>query len=248
MPAVLADATWLDAPTGSLVLVPVGSIEQHGPHLPLDTDSVIAEAVAHRCADALARHRADEPVVVAPVVTYGASGEHQAFRGTCSIGTEALGMVTVELIRSIRTWADRVVLVNGHGGNVPALRAAVSQLRAEGHAVAWASCATRDTGGRGDAHAGFSETSLMMHLRPRAVRLERAEPGNTAPIDALLPRLVVGGVAAVSDNGVLGDPTGASAAKGARLLGTMAADVTRSIVSWQPDGTGQLRLPAGSRQ
>lgn len=248
MPAVLADATWLDAPTGSLVLVPVGSMEQHGPHLPLDTDSVIADAVAHRCAEALAQHRGDEPAVVAPVVTYGASGEHQAFRGTCSIGTEALRMVTVELVRSIRTWADRVVLVNGHGGNVPALRAAVSQLRAEGHTVAWASCATRDSGGRGDAHAGFSETSLMMHLRPQAVRLDRAAPGNTAPIEALLPRLVVEGVAAVSVTGVLGDPTGASAAEGARLLGTMTADMTRSIVTWQPDGTGHLRLPPGPRE
>lgn len=244
MTAVLADATWLDAPGGSLVLVPVGSMEQHGPHLPLDTDSVIADAVAHRCAESLTGQRADEPVVVAPVVTYGASGEHQAFRGTCSIGTEALQLVTVELVRSIRTWAERAVLVNGHGGNVPALRAAVSQLRAEGHAVAWASC---DTGGQGDAHAGFAETSLMMHLRPQSVRLERAEPGNTTPIERLLPRLVVDGVAAVSANGVLGDPTGASAAEGARLLAQMAADVTRSIVSWQPDGTGRLRLPAGSR-
>lgn len=247
MAAVLADATWLDAPTGSLVLVPVGSVEQHGPHLPLDTDSVIADAVAHRCAESLARQDADEPVVVAPVAAYGASGEHQAFRGTCSIGTEALQMVTVELVRSIRTWAERVVLINGHGGNAQALRAAVSQLRAEGHAVAWASCATRDSGGHGDAHAGFSETSLMMHLRPQAVRLERAESGNTTPIERLLPRLVVDGVAGVSVNGVLGDPTGASAAEGARLFATMAADVTRSIVSWQPDGTGHLRLPAGTR-
>jgi mycofactocin precursor peptide peptidase len=244
---VLADATWLDAPAGSLVLVPVGSTEQHGPHLPLDTDSVIADAVAHRCAETLTRQPADDPVAVAPVVTYGASGEHQTFRGTCSIGTDVLRMVTVELVRSIRTWAQRVVLVNGHGGNVQALRAAVSQLRAEGHAVAWTSCATRGTGGQGDAHAGFSETSLMLHLRPQAVRLEHAESGNTTPIERLLPRLVVDGVAAVSGNGVLGDPTGASAAEGARLFEEMAADVTRSIVSWQPDGTGLLRLPVGTR-
>jgi creatinine amidohydrolase len=222
-------------------------MEQHGPHLPLDTDSVIADAVAHRCAESLARQRADEPVVVAPVVTYGASGEHQAFRGTCSIGTEALRMVTVELVRSIRTWAERVVLVNGHGGNLQALRGAVSQLRAEGHPVAWAPCLPRHAGGQGDAHAGFSETSLMLHLRPRAVRLVHAESGNTTPIERLLPRLVVDGVAAVSANGVLGDPTGASAAEGARLFGAMVADVTRSIVSWQPDGTGLLRLPVGIR-
>lgn len=247
MTAVLADATWLDTPAGALVLVPVGSTEQHGPHLPLDTDSVIADAVAHRCAELLARRHADEPVIVAPVVAYGASGEHQAFRGTCSIGTDALRVVTVELVRSIGIWAERTVLVNAHGGNVAALRGAVSQLRAEGHAVAWAPCAPRDTGGRGDAHAGFVETSLMMHLRPRGVRSERAEPGDTTPIDVLLPRLVADGVAAVSANGVLGDPSGATATEGARLLGTIAADVARSIACWQPDDTGRLHLPVGTR-
>lgn len=244
MPAVLADTTWPQVSTGSLVLVPVGSTEQHGPHLPLDTDSAIAAAVAHRAADVVGQEHPDQPVLVAPALAYGASGEHQAFRGTCSIGTRALQMVIVELVRSMRTWAGRIVLVNGHGGNLDGLRAAVSQLRAEGHDVAWAPCATGEIGGRGDAHAGFIETSLMLHLRPDAVRLQLAQPGNTTTIGQLLPEIVVGGVAGVSVNGVLGDPTGATAEEGARLLEVMAADVARSVLTWQPDHTGRLRVPA----
>ena len=114
MPRVLTEATWPEVSTGALVLVPVGSTDQHGPHLPLDTDASVADAVARRAADLVAGKRPDQPVWVAPVVSYGASGEHQAFPGTCSIGTQALQMVVLELVRSICTWAGRVVLVNGH--------------------------------------------------------------------------------------------------------------------------------------
>ena len=107
-----------------------------------------------------------------------------------------------------------MVLVNAHGGNLSALREAVEQLRAEGHDVAWVPCATEDV----DLHAGRTETSLMLHLAPWSVRRDLAEAGNTQPLQAILPAMLSGGVAAVSANGVLGDPTGASAAEGARLL------------------------------
>ena len=155
-------------------------------------------------------------------------------------------MVIVELIRSICTWAGRVVLVNGHGGNLEALRAAVSQLRTEGRAVAWLPCSASDAGGRADAHAGFTETSLMLHLRHEGARVERAEAGNVTPIAQLLPNLVRGGVAAVSVNGVLGDPAGATAAEGARLLEAMAAEAAGSVLAWQIDDAGRLRPGTGS--
>ena len=232
----LGSAKWPDLQTRPLVLVPVGSIEQHGPHLPLDTDAVIAGAVANRVAQML-----DEDVFVAPVLSYTASGEHQMFAGTSSIGTEALRFVVVELVRSMRTWAGRVVLVNGHGGNAVTLSEAVAQLVDEGHDVGWVPCATESV----DAHAGVTETSLMLHLQPWAVRVDQVAVGNTTDIRELLPALRRGGVRAVSANGVLGDPRGATASEGARCLDTMADDIARVVCKGLPDARGILRSEAG---
>ena len=207
---MLAEATSPEVSKGSLVVVPVGSVEQHGPHLPLDTDTVIAQAVAAAIAERLGGW-------CAPAVAYGSSGEHQDFPGTTSIGTPILGRVVVELVRSLRYWAGSVILVNGHGGNVDALNAAVGLLMDQGHDVRWVPCARSGM----DAHAGRAETSLMLHLRPASVRLHLAEPGNCAPISSLVPHLRAHGVAAVSRNGVLGDPRGATAEEGERLLTDM---------------------------
>lgn len=219
----LADATWQEVASVDILLVPVGSTEQHGPHLPLETDSTIAVAVAERVATALADD--GHTAYVAPVLSFGSSGEHQHFAGTVSIGTEALAHVVVELVRSARTWVHRVVLVNAHGGNIQALERAVRQLLAEGHDVCWVPCRTEEV----DLHAGRTETSLMLHLRPGAVRLDLAVPGNTEPLREILPAMMAGGVAAVSPNGVLGDPTGASCEEGARTLVEMARQAYASL-------------------
>jgi mycofactocin precursor peptide peptidase len=223
-----------------MLLVPVGSTEQHGPHLPLGMDTLIAEAVAGRSADVLREAGVD--VLTAPALAYGSSGEHQHFAGTVSIGLEALQLLLVELARSAGSWAGPCVFVNGHGGNVPAVVAAVRQLRYEGHDVGWAACAaTRERDGAPiDSHAGRIETSLALILVPEDVRLDRAEPGALEPLSALLPRMRVGGVASVSPNGVLGDPSGASAQEGLRLLWGMVADVVSSVLAWAPDGQGRL--------
>lgn len=221
----LADTPWPEGPVRPLVLVPVGSVEQHGPHLPLDTDAVVATAVAERVAARLTAAGHVEPLV-APAVTYGASGEHQDFFGTASIGLEVLERLVVELVRSLSTWAGDVVLVNGHGGNVVALERAVRRVRSEGRSVAWVACGPV----HGDAHAGHVETSLMLHLAPHRVRLERAEAGNCTPLRDLLPELVRGGVSAVSANGVLGDPTGASASAGALIMRAMVEDVVEAVL------------------
>lgn len=222
-PRLLADETWRTLPDRPTVLVPTGSLEQHGPHLPFDTDAAIATAVA----EAVAVRLQMPDVIVAPAIVYAASGEHQAFPGTASIGNEALHHLVVELARSLRSWAGRVVFVNGHGGNVRALTEAVDQLRAEGHDVSWVACGAEDI----DLHAGFAETSLMLHLRPAAVRLELAEAGNLAPLSQLMPTLLAGGVAAASPNGVLGDPAGASAADGARILREMSRRIVAALSS-----------------
>lgn len=220
---LLADATSPETAGSGLVLVPVGSIEQHGPHLPLDTDTTIAYAVAGGVAERMPRSAG---VWVAPAIAYGSSGEHQSFSGTCSIGTDALRIQLVELVRSVRTWARRVVFVNAHGGNVAALDAAVGQLADDGHDVAWLPCYTETV----DLHAGRTETSLLLHLRPESVRFDVAQAGDTRPLQAILGQLTSAGVGAVSANGVLGDPAGASAAEGSRVLDAMIAEVLAGVL------------------
>jgi mycofactocin precursor peptide peptidase len=223
----LGERTWTEVePT--TVLVPVGSLEQHGPHLPLDADARIAAAVARRAAD--------PSMLLAPPLAYGASGEHEGFAGTLSIGHDALRAVLVELGRSAG-WASRMVFVNGHGGNLPTVPEAVVQLRQEGREVAWSGCAVPG----GDAHAGRTETSILLALDPSVVRLEAAEVGNTAELLALLPVLTKGGVRAASPNGVLGDPRGATAAEGEVLLATLVENLRDRLDRWKPDERGRLR-------
>ena len=230
-------ATWPSITAAPLVLVPIGSTEQHGPHLPFATDTLIAQAVAAQVAASLTEEGLS--VVMAPALPFGASGEHQAFPGTVSIGTEALTVVIIELVRSLSTWAGRVVLVNGHGGNLAALSAAVPQLISEGHQVAWAPCAVVGA----DAHAGLTETSLLRHLAPELVDVAAAEPGVTDPMPALIDRLAAEGVRAVSPNGILGDPTDATAALGASLMTEMTDGVRRRVLADSVDDRGCLRDP-----
>ncbi len=219
----LGDTTWPEvrdrvADTQATLLVPLGATEQHGPHLPLDTDTAIAVALAEAAAARV------PGAVVAPTLPYGSSGEHQDFAGTLSIGAEATELVLVELGRSaIETFAC-VVFVNAHGGNAAPLRAAAARLREEGRdARAWSPAFG------GDAHAGRTETSLMLALDE--VRPGPAEAGNDAPLGVLIERLRADGVRAVSPNGVLGDPAGASAAEGRALLAAAADDLVATLAA-----------------
>ncbi len=227
----LAELAWPEVPARSVLAVPLGSCEQHGPHLPLDTDTRIAVACAGRLADA------EDGVVVAPPVTVGASGEHAGFPGTLSIGTEALVGLLVELVRSALPppGADLprpfggVVLVNGHGGNVEAVTVATERLRDEARAVlAWH---PRVAGG--DSHAGRTETSLLLHLCPEVVRTDLLAPGSTARWRDIGPVVREHGLAAVTPGGVLGDPTGATAAEGESVLAHLVADLSAAVRGWR---------------
>ena len=228
--AALAGLRWPEIPEGGLLVVPLGAVEQHGPHLPLTTDTALATAVAEAATGIV------DGALLAPALAYGASGEHEGFPGTVSIGTAALTTLLVEYGRSAGRWAGRLLVVNGHGGNLDALRAAVPLLRTEGRDVAWSPCGVPG----GDAHAGRTETSLMLHVEPRGVRGALAEAGETAPVGELLPRLRAEGVRGVSPNGVLGDPAGASAAEGAELLAGMVARLVAAVAGWRVDATGRL--------
>jgi creatinine amidohydrolase len=209
--------------------VPLGSLEQHGPHLPLDTDTRIAAAVAERAVTERAvteRARAGRSGVgLAPPLPIGASGEHAGFPGTLSIGTAALTLLLVELGRHASLHWPAMLLVNGHGGNGAAIGDAVRQLRSEGR-----KCHVWHAGlAGGDAHAGRTETSVMLALAPGDVRLAAAAPGDTRPLALIMPALRAGGVRSVSPNGVLGDPAGASVGEGEKMLGMLVASLGETI-------------------
>jgi mycofactocin system creatininase family protein len=214
------------------LIIPLGSTEQHGPHLPLDTDTRIAEAVARAVAE-----RLDGDWLLAPALGYGASGEHEGFPGTVSIGTAALQHLLVEYGRSASSWASRMVFVNGHGGNLEAVAAATKSLRTEGRDVTWCSCTVAGA----DAHAGHTETSVLLHISPDDVWLDARVPGNDAPLAELMPQLRSGGISAVSPIGVLGDPMTASAAEGARIFAEMVETCARRIMAWSPNRGGMLQ-------
>lgn len=217
----LAELRWpeVDRSSRRLLVVPVGSLEQHGPHLPLDTDTRIAVEVARRgCAGR-------SGVAIAPAIAIGASGEHADFPGTLSIGTSALQTCLIELGRhGSRHW-PAMLLVNAHGGNTEAVEAATSVLHYERRKChAWHASLPG-----GDAHAGRFETSIMLALAPWTVRMDAAAAGNLRPIDELMPTLRTQGVRAVSPNGVLGDPAGASAGEGEFSLSRLTADLNKTL-------------------
>jgi len=229
-PHLLAHSTTGDVssvtPSGPVLLVPLGSIEQHGPHLPLNTDAVIAERWAQATAPLVGN------AVVAPTMAYGSSGEHQSFAGTLSIGTPVLTSVLIELVRSAAHSFAATVFMCGHGGNMRAVQTAVETMRIQGHRTTalfptWNAGSLPDGLDHLDLHAGRVETSLMLYLAPDLVRLDRAEAGNEGDIVDLIEPMKQHGVGAVSPNGVLGNPAGASASEGRMLLEDL---VSRNVV------------------
>jgi creatinine amidohydrolase len=216
----IATNTWSQVANREAIvlLLPIGSCEQHGPHLPLDTDTQIAQYLCVHAA------QQDSRILIAPSLTISASGEHAGFPGTLSIGTEALTQVLIEIVRSA-DWSNGVVFVNGHGGNADAVAAATRTLTSEHRNVAawWPRIE------HGDAHAGASETSMMLVINPEQVNMAKAETGSTQPMSEISAQLRSGGVRAVSTNGVLGDPTTATFEHGHNLLSQLTHDLVTFI-------------------
>ena len=207
---------------GTVAVLPIGSVEQHGPHLPLGTDTMIAESVAHA---ALAGPV--PPAVALPTISVALSSEHTWAKGTLSLPPGQL----LSLLDSIgsavaRAGLKRLVFLNGHGGNSAALRVAARELRLSHGLLTFVAHphTPADQGGTSseglEIHAGFRETSVMLHLRPDLVRMELAERCVPEWLDRY--RLVGFGKPVsfgwTSDDfgksGVIGDPGGANAEAG----------------------------------
>jgi creatinine amidohydrolase len=227
----LADRTTVEAAhaieAASVAILPLGAIEQHGPHLALRTDISIATALAARVADALG-----DLAVLLPPMPYGLSEHHTAFAGTVTLRPETLIRLILDVVESMSAQGiDRVIIVNGHGGNMDAIRLASRQARRDtGSRVAhvmWAQVAgdaiAEEMAGRGMYnHACEIETSLAMDLCPEIVH--EPLPGSwlepefapyaappTARIDVPL------WLDELTPTGALGDPSRATPERGRRL-------------------------------
>jgi len=168
---------------------------------------------------------------MAPALSITASGEHQGFAGTLSIGADVMESVIIELVRSA-TWADRVILVNGHGGNAVPVERATRRLTDEHHRVLswWPPAALPADAAivTGDLHAGAIETSIMLALHPDLV----GEAPDADGIDVDLGALRRDGVGPHSTTGVLGDPTRATAELGKVLTEFLLTDLVERAVSF----------------
>ncbi len=221
------------------VILPLGATEQHGPHLPLGTDTIRAAALADRLAERL------PDSLVAPALPFGCSDEHSGFPGLLGLDAETLARVILDLARRLAGWgARRLVLLSAHGGNGEALDIALALLRKELPDIGvWANdnletiapalleVARRDgiSANAVGLHAGEGETSEMLHLRPELVSMHRCMPGFTGDMEDVLDRLRASGLKPVTASGVLGDPTHATAGRGSRYLNALADDLAAAL-------------------
>ena len=222
----LAEATWTDADDveTDLAVLPVGSTEQHGPHAPLGTDFLTAEAIAD--AGATAHETAtDQPVVVAPPIPVGVAEEHRQFTGTLWVSEDTFRDYVRETIESLAShgW-QRVVVVNGHGGNTAALREICGRVTRHTDAYAvpftWFDAVDPDDVDMG--HGGPVETSVLQYLQPDLVREERLDDAGEGAADGWgdwqSGTNLAYDSAEFSENGTVGDPGDGSEALGETLL------------------------------
>lgn len=236
------------AAEAALVIIPVGSLEQHGPHLATGVDIVLGTTVAHETAARLAA--GGQPVVVTPCVWTGLAEHHMAFGGTVTLDYASFSGVLRGVVKSAaRHGFRKVMLLNGHGGNAEAVAVAATELSVEfgirvaggtyWHVVpeAIAPLLERQAG---LMHACEAETSLMMHLSPGSVRRERLEEAH-GPLSTRVagqpPGLAMRrSFQALSPSGVIGDARVATPEKGAALLAAIAermAEVLRNPKLWE---------------
>jgi creatinine amidohydrolase len=220
MPHLMPAATTEEeqARGASVAILPIGSFEQHGPYLPLITDTVVACSISQAIAEAY-------PVLFLPPVTVSCSHEHQAWPGTVSISARTLYAVVADIRESLRrSGLSKLVLVNGHGGNY-VLRNIVQEASVEGPAMAlypgsseWAgarAAAGMTTNDHEDMHAGELETSILLHACPELVHDGYQNADHTAN---QRPGLLTIGMQAYTTSGIIGRPSLATAPKGKAAL------------------------------
>ncbi len=238
---LLGELTWPEVEEYLLrddrLLLPVGSTEQHGRHLPLDTDASIAYAIAREVGQATG-------VLVAPLLPYGVSLHHMAFPGTISLRPSTLEGLILELLQSLHQHGfRRILIVNGHGGNIPSLQNGVATLLSEGQAPAvkirswWLEPEVKEMldqllppGG----HASPGETSLSLLLHPQKVKLERARRGAERlkePMISLSPQRVRH---AYPNGNVGAHPTLASREIGEKVWEKVVSLYIQEIEVWEP--------------
>lgn len=227
---------------GSVLIIPVGSIEQHGYHMPVSTDTILVDAVAHLAAERVVD---DVPILVTPPVWSGYSPHHMPFGGTVTLEhDDMLGIIEELADAALDNGFDSLLLLNGHGGNDSLISSATSTIgtdhpKTEVLGLTYFQLAAsfidniRDSELGGMGHAGEFETSLMLHLRPELVKEDLMEGTNMdEPYPQGIDDLVAGGPLSVyrdfteySDSGAIGDPTLASAEKGEQILDRLCDEV-----------------------
>ncbi len=227
----LADSTWTDVRDveTELAVLPVGSTEQHGPHAPLGLDSMTAEAIAAEGAERYTDEHGSE-VLVGPTVPVGIAAEHRRFDGTLWVSEDTFRAYVRETVESLASHGiERVVVVNGHGGNVDALRELCGRVSRSGDAYAvqytWFDAVEFDDLG----HAGPAETSMIRHLHPELIREERTEAAAEAGADGWGEWIAGTNLAydsdAFTESGAVGDPREGDAELGAELLDAAAVSL-----------------------
>ncbi len=242
-PHILGELTWPEAAQRlrevDIALLPVGATEQHGPHLPLDTDSFDAAHLADRVAEACS----DPKPLVLPLIPYGVSYHHADFPGTISVGNDALSRMVYDVGMSCaRNGITKLIVINGHGGNAPTLKFAAQTINRDAHIF---TCV--DTGETSDVdldeicetpndvHAGEIETSTTLALRPHLVRMDAAQrfvpDFSSRYLDFSARRSVewYAQTVSISGSGVLGDPTKASREKGERIWKVMIDNLVELV-------------------
>ncbi len=233
----------------AIVILPLGALEQHGPHLPVEVDSLLGEHVANRTARLM--HAKGVPVVVLPMLWTGVSEHHMSFGGTITLDLATYCAVIEGICRSaVRHGFHRLVLLNAHGGNENALRCLTDELTPKlGVPIVeftyWYAAADKIaailTTQTGLQHACEAETSMMMTVRPELVAEDRISlaKANRSPD---VSDIVGGGIyrwrtlSAMSSSGVIGNPDAASADKGNRLFEAVATTLAGKLSNpelWQ---------------